>query len=428
MSGYVWPVDALPSSGEEIAQQPGLRAVDEHVCATDSRGILALRTSSPEMAAALERHIARRIAATERATVRTSTEIANTDPSCWRDACAQLGISDIPADPVAAARTLCEAAHGSVILVLGRVRDGSWDQAVLHALDRTPSRALIVLIRWGDPEMTGVGEREEIYVGGSRDDLQAWWGGVVQEAMARHDASDAAPNMVELDTWWSWSSRRLDDAPQPDLSTLSEEAMSLIARLRLAGRAWPSRFKEMLGARSAWFELVDLGLVVQHAGHLRLTPSSAAVVHEPAEADRIRVADTLRTRFDKDAWALARAGVLYMGAGRPDHGQACLQQALRTLDDALARHEVWDGWRQALAQLPSEGQTQGAMFAAELALERDDVDTALELAHLAGGGDANAPFQAHYVLGRAQLARGDVVAARGSLERAFARGASEDDR
>jgi DNA-binding NtrC family response regulator/tetratricopeptide (TPR) repeat protein len=382
---------------------------------------LVVRTPSAEIAQALERHIVRRVQATQRVIVRTSTDTAD---SCWRDGSAQLGVSQMPADPVAAARTLCEAAHQSVIVVLGDVRDGTWDHAVLHAIESTPNHVLVVVLRWGEPVRTTFGSEQEIYVGGNQDDVEAWWGGVVQEAMAR----ESAGNIADLDAWWSWSSRQMDNVPRPDLTTLSDDARALVARLRLAGRAWPARWKETLGTRTAWFELVELDVVVQHAGHLRLSLSAGAIEQEPTNDDLKRVADTLRTRFAQEPWALARAGVLYTRAGERAHGEACLQQSLRALDDALARHEVWAGWRQALAQAPREGRREGALCAAELALERDDVDTALELAHLAGGGDTNASFQAQYVLGRAQLARGDMVAARVSLERAFARSSCDNER
>ena len=421
LPGHMWSIDALSSSTRgEIAQQPGLQAVDEHVCAPDARGLLSLRTPSAEIANALESHIVRRVSSTDRVVVRTTTDSTQ---SCWRDACAQLGVSQIPADPISAARTLCEAAHRAVVIVLGSVREGSWDQAVLEAIGSMTSRVLFVLIQHGEPA-SAFESGSEIFVGGHREDLEAWWGGVVQEALDRSEGATIA----ELEAWWSWSSRRLEDAPRPDLNQLSQEARALVTRLRLAARAWPIRLRETLGTRSAWRELEQLDGVVQHAGHLRLASCTRVVQREPTAQDFERVADTLRTRFRRDPWALARAATLYTRSGETSHGEACLQESLRALDDALARREVWAGWRHALGHVLGDRQREGAMFAAELALERDDVDTALDLAHLAGGGDPSAPFQPQFVLGRAQLARGDVVAARVALERAFARSASDDER
>ncbi len=389
--------------------------------AGDTHGLLRLRTPSQHIAHALERHIARRVSATERVLVRSW---ASSTESVFRDACAQLGVDRVPADPVAAARALRDAAHHAVLVVAGELRGGGWDEAVVRELEANPGRALLLWIRWEGQGPDALGGPDEVHVGGLREDHEAWWGGVVQEALAR----DEAETIADLDAWWSWSSPRMSDAPRPDLSSISDQARQVVSRLRLAGRAWPSRDKLSLGARAAWAELLDLEAVLQHRGYVRLAPDSSSIEVSASPEDAMRVADALRARFSRDAWALARAGALYTRAGEPDSGQRCLEQSLRALDDTLARHEVWDGWRQALRDGPAEKRRQGAMFAAELAIERDDVDTALDLAHLAGAGDPNAPFTAQYVLGRAQLARGDVAAARVALERAYVRAEQDNER
>jgi len=414
----MWSAGALPAPREEACSS-GLLAVDGLVCATDSEGVILVRTPSLEVASAVEHHVIRRSVASQRTVVRVSTDA----DSCWRDACAQLGVARVPAEPSEAARALIDASGRGVIVVMGDVREGTWDHAVWGELERMSTPALVVMIQWGE-RPTGPGAREMIHVRGSQEDFDTWWGAIVQDAASRATCESIA----ELDAWWSWSSRRMDSVPLPDVDSLSGEARGLIARLRLTGRSWPARWKATLGSAPQWDELFGLDVVVEHAGHFCLSPLAAAVEQEPTGEDLRRVADTLRTRFSQEPWALARAGVLYARAGEKEHAEACLSQALHALDDALARREVWDGWGKALGRMPVEQRRKGALFAAELALDRDDVDVSLELAHVAGGGDAAAPFEAHYVLGRAQLARGDVVAARVSLERAFARSVTDDER
>ncbi|PIE05744.1 MAG: hypothetical protein CSA75_03175, partial [Sorangium cellulosum] len=265
----MFALSTLPSE-RGAACRLGLQAVDEHVCASQSHGVVRLRTPSADIAYALERHIARRVAGSERQVLRSSADGVD---SCWRDIGSQLGLSPIPSNPADAAQTLAEAATRCVVIVLGNIREGSWDHAVLQTLEELTSRALFVVIRWGQSfepafDKVGLEARKELFVGGNQEDIEAWWGGIVQEAKAQHHEGTIA----DMEAWWSWSSRRMLDAPRPDLSKLCAQALTLVSRLRLTGRAWPARWQESLGDRRVWNELADCEVVISHAGHWHLSP------------------------------------------------------------------------------------------------------------------------------------------------------------
>jgi len=334
----------------------------------------------------------------------------------------QLGVLEVPADPCEAARVLVKACGRGVIVVVGQVPPGGWDHTVRVELERMAS-CLVVMIQWGQ-EQERLGSPKMIQVDGSREDFDIWWEAMIQEAASR----TTCESIAELDAWWSWADQQKPPVFTGDFPSLGEQTRGLLARLRLTGRSWPSRWMTILGSPRSWEELREAAAIREHGGHISLTLQAHAIEHEPTAEDYRQVAEALRSKLSHEPWALARAGVLYARAGCKEQSESCLSEAMIALDDGLARRDIWEGWSNALRRMPLEQRRSQALFAAELALDRDDIEASLELAHIAGGGDVSAPFEAHFALGRALLARGDVVGARVALERAYSRCATDEER
>ncbi|MCU0691523.1 MAG: sigma 54-interacting transcriptional regulator [Polyangiaceae bacterium] len=297
---------------------------------------------------------------------------------------------------------------------------GSWDEAVLRELQTVTTRALIVWVRHTDSH-AHLGDAQELFVAGStRDDADVWWQGVVDSL----GSNDAPLSLSELDAWWRWSEGRIGHVPSEPRPQLSHEAMALLSRLHLAARPWPEAALHQLADARAISELDQCALVARHRGWVRLTRRATENAHEASADDYERVGEALASCFPQDAWAKARAGELLLQAGACARAEERFEDALHRFDNALARRHVWDAWTRGLRGVSDTSLSDSALHAARTALDCDDVDVALDMAQRAARAHAHA-FDACYVLGRSQLARGDVVAAQVSLDRAL-RAAADD--
>ncbi|MBI5537083.1 MAG: sigma 54-interacting transcriptional regulator [Deltaproteobacteria bacterium] len=409
-------VQGLPSPQPE-ASGSNLRTLDELVRAPDCAGYVAVRTRDLATAVAVERHVVRRARAQGRLVAATDT---STVDSCWREIATRLGIRKLQSDPSDMARGLVAHAGNAVVVVVGRVVHGTWDEEVLAELMRAPGKLLLVHVNATDAEADRFAEDSVIRVQGDAiEEAEVWWSGIVEEGPVALQSR----SLADLDRWWLAASHLSPPAGGP---VLSPNARELLSRLLLARRSWPEAQLASLGPAAALEELVVAGCVTRERGYVVAVPGFEAP--EPDHGTSAQVASALDRQFDRDPWALARASELYAAAGQVAHGEACLARALREVDGVLARRQMWTGWCEAIGELEEDSRRGGALRGAELALELDDVEIAVRLAQVASAG-AHAPgHETSFLLGRAQLARGDLVAARVSLDRALLDAVREADR
>ena len=401
-------MQALPTPVAEACGS-GLRTLDELVRAKDYAGYIAVRTRDTATAIAVERHLVRRARQLSRPVAATDT--ASVD-SCWRELAERLGASPLPSDPADAAKALVRDGGRAIAVVVGGIARGSWDDEVLAELVRAPDQLLLVHVSAADSQADRFGEVRSIRVQGEgAEELGVWWQGVVDEG----PQSLRSPTLAELDRWWMGASRWVPSEGGPALSVGAGE---LLARLRLSRRSWPESLVSSLGSIKALNELVDAGCVVRDRAHVVVLPEAGAPASD--EQSAAVVAAALERHFELDPWALARASELYATAGQVHRGEACLARALREVEGALARRQLWSGWCEALDELQPDARRSGALRGAELALDLDDVEIAVRLAQTASAGAESIDRATSFVLGKAQLARGDLAAARVSLERALA--------
>ena len=407
---------AVPAAPSFEARGSGLGTLDEFVRGADRSGYVAVNTADLASAVAVERHLVRRANAAGRMVAAADT---STVDSCFRELALRLGGRRLPSDPGDAARALTQQAGRSLLLIVGHIARGSWDDEVLREVVRTPGNALIVHVTESPKSAASFGADDAIAIDASSpQEAEVWWGGVLEEAprvMGKR-------TLAQLDRWWKAAVRLevSDGAPK-----LGEAATLLLSRLLLARRSWPEAHVEDLGSREALRELLDAGVVSNEHGWLVVSP--AVELPESEDANQaIGVAQWLSARFDRDPWAQARASELFTRAGEIDRGETSLGNALREVDSILARRQLWTGWCEAIGDAQEEQRRGGELRGAELALELDDVDVAMRLAQAAASGSASPTRRTSFVLGRAQLARGDLVAAKVSFERALESAGSPD--
>ena len=395
-----------PGISALVPQLPGFSALDDRVRHGDAAGSVLVRFSGDRDAevAALARHIERRGLSAGRRVVRAGALVE----SVWRDVALRFGLA-LPHEPEDAARALAHVAGSERAMVIACI-DGarSWDRAVTRALSQHESPALIVLLARADAEEAELA-RASVFDVGSRldaDGLARWWEAVADERSGHDDA-----DLAVLDAWVDRASRA--ERALPKRADLPEASRRLLHCLVLAGRAWPVAQVSELADPGALASLAAEGLVEARDG--LVAPTFAEGV-EATPADAAWVGRALTACFPRDSWALTRAAELWAGAGRGREAEEIMQRALRLADDGGSRAELWARWRAAVESWPADVAAAARLRGAELALGLGDVDVALEWAQRASAAEPKA--RGAFLLGRAALARGDLVAAEAALARA----------
>jgi len=122
--------------------------------------------------------------------------------------------------------------------------------------------------------------------------------------------------------------------------------------------------------------------------------------------------------FADEPWSLLRAALLLIDAGDEARARQQLWDALSRAASISQRHDLWAIWVRELGWRDATEHRDTALASAWRALELDDVDAALELAGEAQRGLQEPTFEASLLMGRAQLARADLVGARVSFAKA----------
>ncbi|HPY17098.1 MAG TPA: sigma 54-interacting transcriptional regulator [Polyangiaceae bacterium] len=400
--------DAIPA--QPAAEPCGLARLDERVI-SGHRGVLVVDTTDASTAHAVRQHVVRRARRLVGRVVLTAD--AAYLFGCLSDLALRLGIPKLSTNPQVASRQLGEASQGTVVVIEGNVAEGSWDAQVLRFLANNPCLGLFLVIRFGDRNdvLQDEGERVQI-VGESKESARVWWEGVIEALV------EAGPpgSLASLERWWRGMGG-LATWGNASPSVLSEAAQTLLLALQLAHRSWPLTHIDLLGGRQGLEELRQGGLVRIEQGYCVLERAGRAMAKPHPETLR-GVALAMLEVFMDDAWARLRVALLLLEGQAEEQVQEHLARAMVLAGAASQRRDLWRIWCHRLAQGDADKHREISLWSARRALALDDVDAALELAGEARRGLVDPPFEAWLLMGRAQLARGDMVGARVSLEKA----------
>lgn len=392
---------------------PGFEALDAFVRAADACGVAVVRVAGPREAVALAHHLERRGLAQGRSVVRAAGSPVE---SVWRDIARRVDFEP-PHDPREAAAEMTRRLARKLVLVPVLV-EARWDAQVTQALQEAESQQALIVIILTQRARVPVQAAASFEVPSELDAASSvlWWEAFAE--MARRRRSEQ--RLVGLEQW----QRAALDAEVPNREPiLSVEASQLLARLSLAQRAWPRDALQHLGVEDVGTALGELerhgltdsadNLVVPVLAEPRMGARSSAGAAN--ETDRRVLAAALEGCFSEDAWAFARAAEL-LAANLDEGAEERMRRAFQLAADAPSRVQLWARWRQAVESLPADGRASAQLRGAELALDLGDVDIALEWAERAAGSQPGP--EAALLLGRAALARGDLVSAEAALNQA----------
>jgi transcriptional regulator with GAF, ATPase, and Fis domain/tetratricopeptide (TPR) repeat protein len=399
-------VQPLPRSVGEAAESSArspFEQLDDRIRAGDARGLIVVRVADAGDALAIAGHVERRCRSLGRTVARSAHARVE---SGWRDVARRLGIEPVPHDPSETARAIArrtEPGRGVVITTLLDAQ--SWDTAVSDALAKEIDTTLVVVI--GDSSVAPYGEAAvELPARLDEAGLTCWW-----DAVAEQQCRDRGGVLTELERWLEHAAAQPPVMVDPE--ALQPASRELLGRLQLGRRAWPLRELAALGDAEALAPLVAAGLVESRDGLLAVRDGAVAV----PGIDPIAVAAELERHFETDPWAFARAAELYASGGAAERAERAMAQSLGLAADADSRFSLWRRWAAVVEALPEEAGQLARVNGAELALDLGDVEVALEWAERASGAEPR--VRAAFVLGRAALARGDLVSADAALSRAL---------
>ncbi len=369
--------------------------LDDVLRQAGTHGILSVRVESPRVALPVARHAERRAELIGRKVARASFAAE----SSARDLARRLSLPATGSDAFDLAESLAKAADETKAMLIAPVTAGTWDAQVFRILSEKSTSALIILISEQTPELSGA---TEFSVEERLDDaaVARFW-----ECVSAHAGSGAAGHIGKLDDF-------VRSAASRSVPMLSAEQSETLSALVMAGRPWPRAHASELGAAGHWDALIESGQVEVRDGWIEPAPGIAAA---PCSAEvAVRVGKALESVFPQDPWALSRAAELSLEQLGAEGLEERMRLALDAARDAFCRSEMWNRWRELLSRI--DAGPAAMLRAAELALDLGDVDVALDFARpCAEGAD---PFRQSLLLGRAFLARGDLVSAEAGLAKA----------
>ncbi len=396
------------------ALRPSFDVLDDVVRLPETTGLIAVRVPHSDEAFAVASHVERRARAFERSVVRAAHAHVE---SGFRDVALRLGIEGVPHDPVEAAREIVQRASARrAVVIVPMLAACAWDESVCQAIAEATDEALFVVLVPQQVQLTAVGA-SWFEVDSHLDDagLARWWEAVSVAQRLERDA-----DLVGLEEWVH--AARIAEPLDRSSVVLSAGSNELLERLWHAQRAWPVRALGALGEESQLAALHSAGLVEVRDGFVVARATDTQPAAPVAESCRL-VAGALGQVFPGDPWAFARAAELLASAGDQAEAERAMQQSFQLSADATSRTGLWRRWAELVEELPADARTSARIRGAELALSLGDVDVALEWAERASAGERSG--RAALVLGRASLARGDLVSAEAALVRARDQ-ASED--
>ena len=385
--------------------RPSFDVLDDVVRQRQSWGVLAVNVVGAGDCRAVAAHIERRARFQERNLVRAAAGVENV----WWDVAARLGVTPLPLDPVDAARAIAASAsaRGAVVIV-PFVAAGVWDEAVCRALVEAAPSALFVLLAQGCRLEARGANWFDLGATLSAPSAARWWDAAL--STLRAGPGD------ELGGLERWLDRviGLEENPERDVA-LSDAERDLLGLLVLARRAWPQSELGSLGSELALGPLAAAGMVECRDGWVAASCDGVDLGQSP-DAALLRVAEALVATFPGDCWAFARSAELFARIADHARAESSMNRALALAVDSAARAQLWTRWRSVVESGFAAERGALCVRAAELALALGDVDTAIDWAEHAARSEAGP--RALHLLGRAMLARGDLVAAEAALNRA----------
>ncbi len=376
---------------------PSFDVLDDALRQHDSRGIVFVQVASAKVALSVARHAERRAAALGRKVARASFSAE----SAARDLARRLCLPASGSDAFDLADRIGATADETAAMLIAPVRANTWDAQVFRLLAEKSGRALIVLISEQPQDFVGAREftvGERLDAGASArfwESVSAQLGATVQGDFAQLDAFVHAANAA-------------------DRPPLAQAEVATLQALVLAGRPWPRAHAELLGP-SAHFELLVAGGYVEVRDGWLEPDADAGVALTQDNADAAdKAGRALEQIFPGDPWALSRAAELLLGQLDADGLESRMRLALDAARDAFCRSEMWKRWREMLVRM--DAGPAALLRAAELAMDLGDVDVALDFARPCT--DSDDTFRQSLLLGRAFLARGDLVSAEAALRKA----------
>ncbi|MEZ4221152.1 MAG: sigma 54-interacting transcriptional regulator [Polyangiaceae bacterium] len=377
------PTDPAFDVLDDVLRQPGTHGVIQVVIPTRS------------VALAVARHAERRAASLGRKAYRASLSAA----SSMRDLARRMGLNAASSDAFELAEALLAAADAAEAMIIAPMEVASWDAQVARLISERSSRALFVLLSRSPLELASSSD----FVVEERLDsasLGRFW-----DCVASVQSRETGGSLEQLD-----ARVNVRTQGEPHLGRVERELLSALA---LSERPWPVDRAEALGPRPQWDALLAAGVVEVRDGLLELAHETSVDAPDPEISARVGAA--LATAFPEDPWALARSASLTVHQLDASGLEQRMRTALDAARDAFARSEMWKRWRELLPQV--QAAPSDVLRVAELALELGDVEVALDFAR-PGARSTNA-FRHELLLGRAFLARGDLVSAEAALLKAM---------
>jgi DNA-binding NtrC family response regulator len=365
--------------------------------------MLVVRVAECDDALAVAGHVERRCRTLGRSVARSAHARVE---SGWRDVARRLGIDPVPHDPSEAARAIARRTEPMRSVLITTLLDPqSWDASVTDAIAKEIESTLVIVI--GSSSVAPYGQDAiELPARLDETELICWW-----DAIAEQQRRESHGAMAELERWLENAAAQ---PPAPvDIGSLHPDCRELLGRLQLGRRAWPLTGLTALGGAHALPPLVSAGLVESRDGLVAVRDGVAVV----PGIEPLSVAAALEHHFETDPWAFARAAELYAQGGAAQLAERAMGRSLGLAADADSRFSLWRRWAAVVEAMPEAEAQLARINGAELALELGDVEVALEWAERASGAEPR--VRAAFVLGRAALARGDLISADAALSRAL---------
>lgn len=398
-------------SGNAEAERTQFEALDALVRTPGSSGFSVV-LAEEALRGSLIRHSVRRARGLERRVLQVA-RVGAEEP--WSALGARLGIP-LRTDPSRLANELLRALSGAVVLVED-ARPSAWGMAVWGALDHAfaelgpEDRPLVLVV--SEPGIRWMREVIPIDARLTSDDRLRF-----VEALVVDEVRDIPHDALTLPLLErGWRARR---APITSLEPreVDVEVATLLARLRIAERAWPITSLGRLGSAHAVEQLEAAGLIEIDADHLWVVPTPEWSVETSfTRVDCLAVAQALAELVPADPWARMRAAELYALSGEAERAEAAALAAIGLAAHGELRKDLWARYAPDHERLPRAAIGERWLRAGEAALQSGDSEWARTFAGRAIAGNADRA-RAMLLLGRAEAVKGDLTAAATALARA----------
>jgi transcriptional regulator with GAF, ATPase, and Fis domain/Tfp pilus assembly protein PilF len=421
----------------------GLVALDEAI-QTQPQGIYLVQVNDSSMLSFCLEHLSRRASNLRR--FQTTLSLCPKQ-SLFREAGLSMGLDALPSDLEQASQIMCGALADRPVGLLGIIsQESRWDVAVFKQMlvnwsQQIASKSLLVVLSdspgWLQTAAS-LSDGQHSHLLGNQQNLniqrflvdettldaqarQRWWAAMASHALV---LTQNVP-LTEIHQQWSQTFSLVGLVePSPVQASMPAHWVRLLTRLQVAGRPWPMMQLPRLDASVDIRALASCPMLdrYQDVVHVR----SHAPLMDGSPDDLECVAKALPKVFPTDPWAFSRTSELLVQLGRHAEAERAHEQAIALADDTIARLDLWAVWQRLVETFPTTDQAPYFLRSARLALRCGDADGAFSWAQQAlkcAGDD----FETLLIFGEAALARGDLIAARSTFERALSQAKTDTE-